>query len=348
MKNSVDFINGRVELIDQTLLPRKFRVVRLSTWQQCYQAIKKMVVRGAPAIGVTAGLALVLAAYENRKKNIESFASEIRKASEKLFSARPTAVNLRWGLDKMLGCLDDEIRAGKSIAGITASLEKKGRELISHDIEVNRRIAENGLKIFRKEKSAVLTHCNAGALATVNIGTALGIVRAGWKAGKISMVYADETRPRLQGGKLTAWELMQDSIDVTVIADNMAGFLMQQGKIDLVIVGADRIAVNGDVCNKIGTYAAAVLAKVHGIPFYVAAPLSTFDHKIKSGKDIPIEERDRREMTHAGNVPLLAEGANVINPAFDVTPAEYVTGIITEEKIIKPLEAADFSRLQPL
>lgn len=341
MKNTVDFINGKVELINQTLLPGKFRIVKLSTWQQCFDAIKNMIVRGAPAIGVTAALALVMAANKYRKCSPEKFRTEIKTASAKLLTARPTAVNLQWGLEKMTGCLESEYESGSNVPSIVKEMEKKGRELIIQDIEVNKKIGENGLEIFKSGKSAVLTHCNAGALATVNFGTALGVIRAGWADGRISMVYADETRPRLQGGKLTAWELMQDNIDVTVIADNMAGYLMQKGKIDLVVVGADRIAMNGDVCNKIGTYSAAVLAKAHGIPFYAAAPVSTFDKSIKTGNNIPIEERDRSEMTHAGAVPLFPEGVKVINPAFDVTPGEYISAIITEKGIFSTDIIAD-------
>lgn len=298
-----------------------------------------MIVRGAPAIGVTGALGVILAAYQIKNKDTIKFLAELKNISAKISAARPTAVNLRWGVERML----ELALANSSLERrhIIKILEKEGLAIIAEDIAVNKAMGEHGLKAFKKNKKYnVLTHCNAGALATVNWGTALGVIRSAHAAGKIKMVYADETRPRLQGGKLTAWELVQDKIPVTVLTDNMAGHMMQQGKIDLVVVGADRIAKNGDTCNKIGTYGVAVLAKAHGIPFYIAAPFSTIDKKIKDGTKIPIEERSTAEVTHIGKTRILAKGINITNPAFDVTPAKLIAGIITEKGIFTPAKLA--------
>ncbi len=335
MLNTVDFKNKQLVLIDQTKLPEKFVLVKIKTWQKCYQAIKDMIVRGAPAIGVAGALGVVLAAYQIKTKNTKLFLKELAGICKKLEAARPTAVNLRWGIERMLKLAIENKDLDRAL--IIKILEAEGKAMLSEDIEINKAIGFNGLAIFNK-KSNVLTHCNAGALATVGYGTALGVIRAGWAAGKIKHVYSDETRPRLQGGKLTAWELVQEKIPATTITDNMAGYLMQQGKIDLVVVGADRIALNGDACNKIGTYSVAVLAKEHQLPFYVAAPISTIDTKIKSGEEIPIEERDHSEVTHINGIRVIAKGINIFNPGFDVTPAKYITGIITEKGVFKPAE----------
>lgn len=333
MKNTVDFINKNIVLIDQTKLPRKFILVKIRTWQECIHAIKTMVVRGAPAIGVTGALGVVLAAYQLQSKKTKTFIAELKEIAKKIEQARPTAVNLRWGVERMLKLAQDN--QDLDVKMIVRVLEAEAKAVIQEDININKSIGKNGLSIF-KQKATVLTHCNAGALATVAYGTALGVIRAGWAKGKIKQVYADETRPRLQGGKLTAWELTQDKIPVTVITDSMAGYIMQQGKIDLVVVGADRIASNGDTCNKIGTYSVAVLAKEHNIPFYIAAPVSTIDFRIASGKEIPIEEREHEEVTHVDGKRILAQDIKVLNPAFDVTPARLITGIITEKGLFKP------------
>jgi methylthioribose-1-phosphate isomerase len=339
MINTVDFKQGKIILIDQTKLPAKFKLVKIKTWQSCIWAIKEMIVRGAPAIGVTGALGVILAAYQIKNKNTVKFLTNLKKISAKIAEARPTAVNLRWGVERMLQLA----LASSSLdrQDMITILEKEGTDIVAEDIAVNKALGEHGLKFFKKSKKYnVLTHCNAGALATVNWGTALGVIRSAHAAGKIKMVYADETRPRLQGGKLTAWELAQDNIPVTVLTDNMAGYMMKQGKIDLVVVGADRIARNGDTCNKIGTYGVAVLAKAHGIPFYIAAPFSTIDKKIKDGTKIPIEERSPQEVTHVGKQRILAANINIINPAFDVTPAKLITGIITEKGIFTPAKLA--------
>lgn len=337
MINTVDFKNKKIVLIDQTKLPEKFKLVRIKTWQKCIWAIREMIVRGAPAIGVTGALGVILAAYQIKNRDTAKFLNELKIISAKIAEARPTAVNLRWGVERMV----DLALANRSLdrRHIIKILEKEGLSIIAEDIAVNKAMGEHGLKAFKKNKKYnVLTHCNAGALATVNWGTALGVVRSAYVAGKIKMVYADETRPRLQGGKLTAWELVQDNIPVTVLTDNMAGYMMKQGKIDLVVVGADRIAKNGDTCNKIGTYSVALLAKAHKIPFYIAAPFSTIDKKLKDGTKIPIEERSPEEVTYIGKKRILAQGVCITNPAFDVTPAELITGIITEKGIFKPNE----------
>jgi len=268
----------------------------------------------------------------------ESFAKELLAICDRLAATRPTAVNLFWAIDRMKQKLAS-LRA-EPIAAIKAALWKESQTILEEDIALCRAIGRHGAALITKGQT-ILTHCNAGALATAGYGTALGVIRAAWEQGKEIQVIADETRPVLQGARLTAWELMQDQIPVTLITDNMAGALMRQGKIHLCIVGADRIAANGDVANKIGTYSVAVLAKAHGIPFYVAAPYSTIDLRTKSGADIPIEQRQAREVTTVhGSHPVAPDGVQVYNPAFDVTPAELVSGIITERGVFTPQELA--------
>lgn len=292
-----------------------------------------MIVRGAPAIGVSAAYGMVLGAAEYKGDDVEGFIKHLEKVSELLKDTRPTAVNLFWAIERMLKVAYNNRQA--SVEDIKDLLLKEADRMAQEDVETNRRIGYFGQQLLQ-DGAVVLTHCNAGALATVGYGTALGVIRAAREAGKNISVYADETRPYLQGARLTAWELMEEGIPVTLITDSMAGYFMKKGIISAVIVGADRIAANGDVANKIGTYTLAVLAKENRVPFYVAAPLSTLDLSIESGDDIPIEERDEREVTHIGGVRIAPHGVKVANPAFDVTPNQYVTAIITDAGVVYP------------
>ena len=321
------------DIIDQTRLPHEFVIRTLSTMQDAAEAISVMRVRGAPLIGATAAYGLALAMREDAAdENLE-------KASETLLATRPTAVNLRWALARMQQVLA-VLPAGERVEKAYAM----AAEICDEDVAINHAIGRHALAVIRdlwQQKPAgteafnILTHCNAGSLATGGYGTALGVIRAAVAAGKQVSVFADETRPFLQGSRLTAWELQQDGIQTTLICDNMAGYLMAKGAIDVVIVGADRIAANGDVANKIGTYTVAVLAKEHNIPFYVAAPVSTIDLQIADGSEIPIEQRDIREVTHIGAQQLAPSGIAVLNPAFDVTPARLVSAIITEHGVAR-------------
>lgn len=318
-------------LIDQTQLPHRYVEVRYTDWRAVAEAIRQMVVRGAPAIGAAAACGLVLAAQEAQAEEMSRFRAEWLQAVDVFASTRPTAVNLFWAIARM-----------KRVVAQCATPEEARRRLrqeseaiLEEDVQANRAIGQHGQTLI-PDGARVLTHCNAGALATVGYGTALGVIRAAVEAGKRIHVYADETRPRLQGMQLTAWELVQEGIPVTVITDNMAGMLMRRGEIDVVVVGADRIAANGDVANKVGTYSVAVLARYHRIPFYVAAPISTIDLSVADGSGIPIEERSPQEVTHIAGVRIAPEGIRVINPAFDVTPAELVSAIITEVGIAHP------------
>jgi methylthioribose-1-phosphate isomerase len=299
-----------LELLDQRRLPREIVYVTCHDAHETAVAIREMVVRGAPAIGVTAAFGLALAAQ--RGDDIAAAAAELREA-------RPTAVNLMWAVDRMLRATD---------------LTKEAEAMFTEDIEANRRLGRFGAELLGQE-TTVLTHCNAGALATAGYGTALGVIRAAVEAGKRVAVFADETRPYLQGARLTAWELQQDGIDVTLITDNMAGHFFQQGTFDAVVVGADRIAANGDTANKIGTYTVAVLAHAHGVPFYVAAPVSTIDPRTPDGTSIPIEERSAAEVTDIGGVRIAPEGIGVRHPAFDVTPARLISAIITDQGVFR-------------
>ncbi len=318
-------------LIDQTQLPHCFVEVRTTGWREVAEAIRHMVVRGAPAIGAAAACGLVLAAEAIDTSDMPAFREQWLRAADVFASTRPTAVNLFWAIERMkrvAQCCDTPEEARRR-------LREESEVILREDVEANRAIGRHGQTLV-PDGARILTHCNAGALATVGYGTALGVIRAAVEAGKRVSVYADETRPRLQGMQLTAWELVQEGIPVTVITDNMAGMLMRRGEIDIVVVGADRIAANGDVANKVGTYSVAVLAKWHGIPFYVAAPVSTVDLSVADGSGIPIEERSPEEVTHIAGVRIAPEGVRVINPAFDVTPAELVSAIITEEGIARP------------
>lgn len=325
-----------LDLLDQRLLPERVSYVTCRDAREVARAITDMVVRGAPAIGIAAGYGLVLGAKRAARsaKGDDSFRSSLREMSDLLKAARPTAVNLAWAVDRVLS----RGMAVLSQAGVAEALDAMEREAAAierEDIEGNAAIGRHGAALIRPG-SAVLTHCNAGALATGGFGTALGVVRQAWKEGKIRMVYADETRPFLQGARLTAWELMQDGIPVTLIVDSAAGYLMSRGGVHAVIVGADRIAKNGDVANKIGTYSLACLAATHGIPFYVAAPFSTVDLATPSGDRIPIEERSEDEVRTVMGKGIAPKDVKVWNPAFDVTPASLVTAIITEKGVITP------------
>lgn len=320
------------KLLNQTKLPGKVEYIHCTDYKVVADAIKKLEVRGAPAIGAAAAFALVLGARQIAVQEGD-FWERLLAIAQELRETRPTAVNLFWALDRMLS-VASRYKEDNDITGLLVALEQEAIMIANEDATVNSRISKNGAELFQ-EPLAVLTHCNAGALATVGFGTALGVIRQAWADGKITRVFADETRPLLQGARLTAWELMQEKIPVTLITDSMAGWVMKNKKVQAVIVGADRITLNGDVANKIGTYSVAVLAKEHGIPFYVAAPVSTFDFNMLSGDDIPIEERKATEITTIGGVQIAPDGVDVYNPAFDVTPNELVSAIITEYGVLR-------------
>jgi methylthioribose-1-phosphate isomerase len=339
---TVSWRDGAVRMIDQRVLPERFELLELRDCGEVAEAIRTMAVRGAPAIGVAAALGMALAAQSARSESPERFRERLRQAAEELRGTRPTAVNLFWGIERALAAAE---RAPGSPAEAADAVLAEALAMVEEDVAANRAIGRLGAELMPAE-GGVLTHCNTGSLATVHYGTALGVIRAACEAGKRLHVWADETRPRLQGMKLTAWECLQLGIPVTVISDNMAGWVMRQERVDAVIVGADRIAANGDTANKIGTYGAAVLARAHGVPFYVAAPLSTVDFSLETGERIPIEERSETEVTHAGGTRLAPEGVSVYNPAFDVTPAACVTAIVTERGIARPPFTESLSRLR--
>ncbi len=322
--------DGVLSMIDQRLLPAQEVWLDYRDYQGIAQAIKTMVVRGAPAIGVAAAFGAAFAAAAIEAPDFTSFANQLSSCCAVLAATRPTAVNLFWALDRMQRVAREQHTL--PLAQLQQRLLLEAQQIAAEDEEINKTMGQHGQQLL-PQQGRILTHCNAGALATAGYGTALGVIRAACEAGKKIEVYADETRPFLQGARLTAWELLQDNIPVTLICDNMAGYLMQQGKIDAVIVGADRITANGDVANKIGTYSVAVLAREHCLPFYVAAPLSTIDLTMSDGSKIPIEQRDRREVTHCGDIQLAPDGVAVYNPAFDVTPARLVSAIITEQGV---------------
>jgi len=335
---TVEWKNGAVRLLDQSRLPESIEFLDCRDVDAVAVAIRELKVRGAPAIGVTAAMGVALGAQSIASTEYDVFAKTLFTICDRLAATRPTAVNLFWAIERMKQKLV-ALRA-EPIASIKAALMKESQAILEEDIALCKAIGRHGAGLIQTGQT-VLTHCNAGALATAGYGTALGVIRAACEQGKKIQVIADETRPVLQGARLTAWELMQDQIPVTLITDNMAGSLMRQGKIHLCVVGADRIAANGDVANKIGTYSVAVLAKAHGIPFYVAAPYSTIDLRTKSGADIPIEQRNPLEVTTIhGSQPIAPTGVAVYNPAFDVTPAELISGIITERGVFKPSELA--------
>jgi len=318
-------------LLDQRVLPAVESMQRFTEPVGVADAIRTMVVRGAPAIGVAAAFGLVLAVQAARKKG-RPWRRPFEEAAALLAATRPTAVNLFWAIDRMrrvAGALPDESH------DVASRLEREATAIFDEDVAANRAMGAHGAGLLPAAAS-VLTHCNAGALATAGYGTALGIVRAAVAAGKKVHVYVDETRPFLQGARLTAWELMKDGIPCTLITDSMAGTLLSSGKVDAAIVGADRVAGNGDVANKVGTYGVGVLCKAHKVPLYVAAPLSTFDRKLRTGAQIPIEERDPSEVTHLMGKRVAPHGVSVYNPAFDVTPARYVSAIVTEKGVLRP------------
>ena len=319
-----------LEMIDQRILPAEFKYISYTTANQVADGIRDIVVRGAPAIGCAAAYGVALAALNLQDTDSDKFDRGMGDAFLVLAQSRPTAVNLFWAIDRMRNKMNESQGSLKEIASV---LLDEAHEIKREDIEINRAIGSNGAELLA-DGARVLTHCNAGALATAGHGTALGVFRSAVESGKKISVIADETRPFLQGARLTAWEMVQENIPVTLIADNMSGHLMSHGEIDAIVVGTDRVAGNGDVANKIGTYMVAVLAKRHNIPFYVACPLSTIDRSITSGKDIPIEERPIEEVTGYRDCQWAAKGVKVRNPAFDVTPVELVTGLITEKGVV--------------
>jgi methylthioribose-1-phosphate isomerase len=334
MLPTIEWNDEGVVMIDQRKLPGVEIYVKCKSAKDVAKAIKTMVIRGAPAIGVAAGMGLALGARQSTATGTTRFAGEFYKLCEMMADTRPTAVNLFWAIDRMKRVFAESASSGQSVDQIKDRLDAEARGIHDEDVASCRALGGHGASLV-PENARVLTHCNAGALATAGYGTALGVIRGAVEQGKNVAVLADETRPFLQGARLTAWELTRDGIDTTVITDNMSGALMRGGQIDLVVVGADRIAANGDVANKIGTYTVAVLAKEHGIPFYVAAPISTIDLATPDGSQIPIEERNAREVTHLGSTRLTPQAAKVRNPAFDVTPSKYVTAIITEKGIAR-------------
>ncbi len=339
MVPTVEWKDGAVRILDQSRLPEKVEFLDCRDYQTVARAIRELRVRGAPAIGVTAAMGIALGAQSLTASGYDEFAKGVTGICEHLAATRPTAVNLFWAIERMKRTLAG--LRGQPVVEIKRRLLEESQRILDEDIAMNRALGRHGAALVR-DGQTILTHCNAGALATAGYGTALGVVRAAWEQGKKIRVLADETRPVLQGARLTVWELMQDQIPVTLITDSMAGALMRRGLIHLCLVGADRIAANGDVANKIGTYSVAVLAKAHGLPFYVAAPYSTIDLATPSGDQIPIEQRKPEEVTSiCGGPPIAPLGADVLNPAFDVTPAELVTAIITERGVFKPGELAE-------
>ena len=332
MIQTLEWTDKGVRFIDQTKLPTEETYVTCTTHEQVADVIRTMVVRGAPAIGVAAAMGIALGAKNSKAANVGEFKREFDQICDVIGKTRPTAVNLFWAIRRMQKKFD--ILHTLSVAEIKQALIEESQRIHAEDIAANQAMGHHGATLM-PDKGGVLTHCNAGALATAGYGTALGVIRAAVEQGKKIHVYADETRPFLQGSRLTAWELMKDGIPTTVISDNMAGAMMKQGKIGAIVVGADRVAANGDVANKIGTYTIAILAKEHGIPFYVAAPISTVDLATLDGSKIPIEQRNAREVTHIAGRQMVPNGVSIENPAFDVTPAKYVTAIITERGIAR-------------
>jgi methylthioribose-1-phosphate isomerase len=330
---SVEWYNGKVRMIDQRLLPTEFRLVEYKDYREVAQAIRTMVIRGAPAIGAAAAFGMALAAQCSQAQGRDKLLADLRAASETLIAARPTAVNLSWAVARLLRRAETE----PDPFTIPDALLAEAQALADEDVEVNKRLGEHGATLIR-DGDTILHHCNTGALATVDYGTALGVIRTAHEQGKRIHVLVDETRPRLQGARLTAWELKQLDIPFTLIADNAAGHFMRTGQVNLVLVGSDRTAANGDVANKIGTYKLAVVAQANGIPFYPCVPTSTIDLSLPTGDDIPIEERPVEEITQVAyqGRSIAPEGIQAANPAFDVTPHRYVTGIVTENGIAYP------------
>ncbi len=330
---TIEWHENTVRMIDQRRLPRQFQVLTCRDHHEVAEAIRDMAIRGAPAIGAAAAFGLALCAVNSQTATPTQLLDALKEAAGKIGETRPTAVNLFWALNRMLDKAETCI--GLPVSEMVATLVAEAQAIADEDVETNRRMGRFGAELLH-DGDAILTHCNAGRLATVDYGTTLGVVRAAVEQGKRIHVYADETRPRLQGARLTAWELMADGIPVTLIADNAAGHLVRNGHVQAVLVGADRVAANGDVANKIGTYKLAVIAKENGVPFYVVSPTSTLDMGTAHGDAIPIEERSPLEVTHIDGVQIAPDGVQVANPAFDVTPHRYVTAIVTEEGIVRP------------
>ncbi|MBE7710111.1 MAG: S-methyl-5-thioribose-1-phosphate isomerase [Cyanobacteria bacterium SIG32] len=331
---TIEWVDTFSRMVDQTKFPYEFSFVDIKTGQDMFDAIKTMIVRGAPAIGIAGAHGVVLYAQELEKENLsrDEFVSKLLEKADYIATSRPTAVNLMWAIEKQKEVIKNST---SDIKGLIEELKQNGIKLENEDIEINKKIGDYGAEVVPKG-ATILTHCNAGALATVGYGTALGVVRSAFAKDNTVQVFADETRPRQQGARITTLELTMDGIPTTLITDGMCSYFMKKGMIDMVCVGADRIAANGDTANKIGTYTVAIAAKYHNVPFYVAAPLSTIDTSIKSGDEIVIEERSREEVTHINGKSICAEGVNVINPGFDVTPHELIAGIITEVGILRP------------
>ncbi|ANM30876.1 methylthioribose-1-phosphate isomerase [Acidobacteria bacterium Mor1] len=332
---TVERTSEGVRMLDQRLLPSTEKYLMLRSPGEVADAIREMVVRGAPAIGVSAAFGLAMGASDAVERDPAGFDQVMEQHYTRMAAARPTAVNLFWAIERMKQVAGEARSGGMDNKGIAARLEHEAQQIHDEDLESCKAIGRFGAELVA-DGSRLLTHCNAGGLATAGYGTALGVVRGAVEAGKKLTVLADETRPFLQGSRLTSWELMKDGIDTVLITDGMSGSLMRRGEIDLVVVGSDRIAANGDIANKIGTYNVAVLAKEHDIPFYVAAPLSTIDRNCPDGDSIPIEERDPKEVTEFHGTPVAPEGVGVKNPAFDVTPASYVKAIVTDKGIARP------------
>ncbi len=331
MVKTIEWVGDAVVMIDQTRLPAEETYVRCGNYKEVAEAIRAMVIRGAPAIGVAAAMGVALGIKQASPQRLDE---EFQVICSTLAATRPTAVNLFWAIERMKKCYQDLRSKGADAGAIAQALEREAVRVGEEDIEINKAIGRHGADLL-PARAKVMTHCNAGALATAGYGTALGVIRAAVEGGNPVAVFANETRPFLQGARLTVWELQQDHIPVTLITDNMAGYMLRSEGIGAVVVGADRIAGNGDVANKIGTYSVAVLAKENNVPFFVAAPISTLDLTLASGKEIPIEERSPEEVTHLRGVPTTSPNTPVRNPAFDVTPNRYVTAIITEHGVAR-------------
>lgn len=339
---TITWKNDKIRYVDQTRLPEKLHFVSCNNVKRLWKAIKTLEIRGAPAIGIAGALGVALSARSSKAKNFNEFFRDLERDIKYLASSRPTAINLFWALARM-ECIAKS-NSDKPISTVKKILLKEALKIIDEDRASCRAMARYGARLI-KNGDAILTHCNAGGLATADYGTALGVLFEAKRQGKRFKVYVDETRPLLQGSRLTAWELMHERINTTLICDNMAASLMEKGKIDKIFVGADRIARNGDVANKIGTYNLAVLAKHHRVPFYVVAPISSFDFKLKSGKEIPIEERSANEVRMVFGKLVAPKNVKVYNPAFDVTPNEFIAAIITEEGIFKKTYVRSLKRL---
>jgi len=344
MIKTVEWTDAGVRFIDQTRLPTEETYVTCKSYEEVADAIRTMIVRGAPVLGVTAAMGVALGVRDSQAQDLAALKQDLDRICAVIAATRPTAVNLFWGIRRMKSKFDEV--SAKPVAQIKEALVNEACQMLDEDIAANQAMGQHGA-VLLPSNGGILTHCNAGALATCGYGTALGVIRAAVDSGKTLHVFADETRPFLQGSRLTAWELMKDGIPTTVISDNMAAAMMRQGKIDAVVVGADRIAANGDVANKIGTYGVAILAKEHRIPFYVAAPFSTVDLNTPNGSGIPIEQRSAREVTHMAGKQITPDGVGIENPAFDVTPHQYVTAIITERGVVRSPYSESLRALAP-